>query len=849
MTASYIRRMDSTISDEGLSFYFSEWIKHRRQEMDLTQEQLARRACCSVFTIRKIEMGERRPSRQLAGLLAQALGIPAEDQATFIKVARGELNIERLAGLAQGDRSAAKPGAIPGNLPRGLTPFVGREPELAALGQLLRDPQCSLLTIVGLGGIGKTRLAIEAAHHAQVLFPDGVWFVPLAPLGSSEYLVPAVAGALDFKFQDSTNLQAQLSGYLRAKKLLLILDNAEHLLDGVGSFTEILKDCQQVKLLVTSRERLSLLSEWVFEIQGLPLPPSHQAEHFEAHSSVALFLHSARRVQVGFELRPEERQWVLKICQAVEGLPLGIELSAAWVGLLSCEEIAREIERNLDFLSVSMRDLPERHRSLRATLDHSWNLLTVEEKLILSRLSVFCGSFGREAAEEICGASLPVLASLRDKMLLYRTDEDLYHLHEFIRAYARERLEASGEAPEIHRLHAGYYVALSEAARAQIKGPQQSQWLERLEQDHANIGAALAWSTHPDHNAAELGLRLCAALGYFWDMHGHASEGRRWLQAALELPAPSSAGESSNAGSQSEAYLALRIKVLVASGGLANLQGDYEAARSFEREALLLCQQTGNKTYLATCLMNLGNTEIHLGNYAQALGLHEQALALRRELGDKPGIGASLVNMGFAAMSRGDYPSARAFLLECVSLRRELNDKFGIALALGNLGEVAIAQQDYASAQSLLEESLSLRREIGDERGIAFCLIRFANLERARCNYTQARSLYREGFILYRKIGDQRAIASALQEIAELYAAMGQIVPAVRLWSAAEMLLQSLRAPIPPNYRLRYEQALARARGELGEETFQQAWAEGKAMNFEQAIAYALDYALGFEAA
>lgn len=846
MTTDKVKGTTSPRQEENSYLCFNEWLKRRRQELDLTQGQLAKRACCSVFAIRKIEMGERRPSRQLAGLLAKALEIPSEDQETFIKAARGELSMERFSSpahkLSRDSQATVESSVIPENLPeenlpRALTHFIGREPELSALGQLLCDPQCLLLTIAGAGGIGKTRLAVEAARQSIDHFPDGVWFVPLAGVNSAALLVPAIADAVKFRLQDPTDPQTQLLRYLSAKKLLLILDNAEHLLDGVGLFTEILSACPQVKLLVTSRERINLLSEWVFEVQGLPVPASDQEAQFAAYSAVALFLQSARRVQAGFELREEDRSWVLKICQILEGMPLGIELAAAWVGLLPCEAIAREIERNIDFLAVSMRDLPERHRSLRATVDHSWKLLNVEEKVILGRLSVFHGSFNREAAEEICGASLAVLASLRDKMLLYRTDKDFYHLHEFIRAYARERLEASGEAPEIHRLHAEYCVVLSEAAKAQIRGPEQRRWLERLEQDHDNIRAALAWSTDPNNQAAKLGLRLCAALGYFWDMHGHASEGRRWLQAALELPAPStSTGDSPNANLERETYIDLRIKVLVASGSLATLQGDYEAARSFTREALLLCQQTGNKTYMATCLANLGNTEIHLGNYVQALELHEQALALRRELEDKPGIALSLVNMGFATMSRGDYSSARAFLLECLSLRRELDDKFGIALALGNLGEVAIAEQDYASAQSLLEESLSLRREIGDERGIAFCLFHFANLERARCNTTKARDLYWESLILYRKIGDRHAIASALQERGELYANMGQIVPAVRLWGAVEMLCQSLGVPIPPSYRLRYEQALARARGELGEETFQRAWAEGKLMNFDQAI-------------
>jgi predicted ATPase len=250
-----------------------------------------------------------------------------------------------------------------------------------------------LLTIVGPGGIGKTRLAVEAAHHSEQLFSDGVWFVPLVSLNSPVQIIPAIAGALDFKFQEATNPQAQLLRYLHLKKALLVLDNAEQLLDGVELFTEILKDCPQVKLLVTSRERLNLLSEWVFDLQGLPVPPNDQVEQIEA-ILVALFLQSARRVRAGFELREEERQWVRKICHTMEGMPLGIELSAAWVGLLSCEEIAKEIERNLDFLTVSMRDLPERHRSLRATLDHSWKLLKRGE-LVLSRLSVFQGDFSR----------------------------------------------------------------------------------------------------------------------------------------------------------------------------------------------------------------------------------------------------------------------------------------------------------------------------------------------------------------------------------------------------------------------------------------------------------------------
>lgn len=300
---------------------------------------------------------------------------------------------------------------------------------------MLCDPQCLLLTIVGPGGIGKTRLAIEVANQYKERFPDGVWFVPLAALNSPALLVPAIASALHFRFQDPTDPQMQLLRYLCAKKLLLILDNAEHLLDGVGLFTEILKYCPQVKLLVTSRERINLLSEWVFEVQGLPVPASDREEQFASYSAVALFVQSARRVRAGFELREEDRHYVLKICQILEGTPHGIELAAAWVELLSCEEIAIEIEHNIDFLSVSMRDLPERHRSIRAVFDHSWKMLTVDEQQVMCQLSIFQGGFQRQAAEQVAGASLSILSALVNRTLLRRVAPGRYDIHELIRKY------------------------------------------------------------------------------------------------------------------------------------------------------------------------------------------------------------------------------------------------------------------------------------------------------------------------------------------------------------------------------------------------------------------------------
>jgi transcriptional regulator with XRE-family HTH domain len=428
------------VEETELPEYFGDWLKLRRNELDLTQAELAQRAGCSVPALRKIESGDRRPSKQLAGLLAKSLEIPTEDQTTFIRVARGESNIERLPpptyATPSANKATIKTSRSPGNLPSMLNPFIGRELELTALGQLLCDPRCRLLTLTGPGGIGKTRLAIEVARCHKDLFPDGIWLIPLTPLNSSEYLIPTIADALNFKCHGLTNPRGNLINYLSNRQTLLVMDNAEHLADSGELFAEILAKSPQVKILVTSRERLNLLSEWVFEIQGLPVPPIEQVAKCEDYSAVALFLQSARRIKADFSLRDDERQWVVRICHLLEGLPLGIELSAAWVGMLSCEEIAKEIESNIDFLVVSMHDLPERHRSLRATLDHSWRLLSPDEKSILSRLSIFQGSFRREAAEVICDASLTILSSLMSKSLLRRTDRDRYDLHELIRRYA-----------------------------------------------------------------------------------------------------------------------------------------------------------------------------------------------------------------------------------------------------------------------------------------------------------------------------------------------------------------------------------------------------------------------------
>ncbi|HEY5730795.1 MAG TPA: tetratricopeptide repeat protein [Anaerolineales bacterium] len=786
--------------DEDVSFGI--WLEKRRKALDLTREEFAQKVGCSASALRKIETDERRPSKQLAELLANVLGIPTEERTAFIKIARGEATLSRLKTSPHlPDLSLFQsPQTLSNSIPIPPTSLIGRESELAALCQMLGDPQCRLITLVGPGGIGKTRLAIETISVQRERFANGVYFVSLASLNSPEFIIPAISEALGFSPFGSVDPKKQLFNFLREQEMLIALDNIEHLMEGVNLLAEILECSPGLKLLVTSRERLDLMREWVFEVHGLSLPPATLSE-VENYSVVELFVALARRVRTSFTLTEKNKAEVARICRAVDGMPLGIELAAAWVQVLSCAEIANQIEHNVDFLATTKRDMPERHRSLRAVFDHSWILLSEKEQDVLRRLSVFRGGFLRDAAEYVAGASLALLSSLISKSLILRTKAGRYDLHEIVRQFAETHLESDSEegnvsarAFETRKAHANYYLSLAENAGLQLFGAQQSAWKERLEQEHDNIRATLEWlltSETPDVTwRVETMLRLASPLHRFW--HGrNGNEGRRWLERGIAI-------ESTLAV---RVPASVRVRALETASRLAEMQNDYDATQAMLREALALSRESQEPDIVANVLDALGDLAWLQGDFVQAESYYEECLSLRRPSENQSKIALALISIGNAAVERGDFERAESVYVEGLTLSREAGDLRSIAMALYGLGMVAIGRNEGSIASRRFKEALALFDELRNDFDVALCL---------EC-------------------------------LAYMAVMQGRAAQGVMLWGANETLRESLHVSLFGNYRMRRERGVTMAHSQLDEAAFQAAWEKGQEIGWEGAVAIALE--------
>jgi predicted ATPase/DNA-binding SARP family transcriptional activator/DNA-binding NarL/FixJ family response regulator len=763
------------------------------------------------------------------------------------------------AGSFPGERPAGGPqpeepsSAGRHNLPAGRTSFIGRERELVEVKRALAMTR--LLTLTGVGGSGKTRLALEVARDLVGAYPDGVWLAELAPLADPGLVPQAVARALGVKEQPGQPLTDTLAETLRTKRTLLVLDNCEHLLDGAARLVDALLDsCPHLRILATSREALGIAGEVRWTVPSLSMLDPQSAdtvEELERSESARLFVERASARRPGFSLTPDNTQAVAQICHRLEGIPLAIELAAARVGALSIKQISERLTDSLKLLTGGDRTQVPKQRTLRGTLDWSHELLSTNEKKLFGRLSVFAGGWTLEAAEEV-GADgsiegsdvLDLLGRLVDKSLVVAEAEAQgavrYRMLEPIRQYARERLEESEEAEAIQRRHAEFFLALAEEAEPEVEGPQQAAWLERLEAEHDNLRAALSWSLERGEEA-ELGLRVAGALGQFWYLRGYLGEGRRWLEEALAKSSPASTAARANA--------------LHRLSFLAYLQGDLDRAQEASEEGLKLegVEQFWNiadrRSAAAGLRLMLGIVASVRGDSERAIQLYEKSLALSRKVGDKRGIADNLLLLGIEMRSWGNFEKARDLLEEGMVVAREVGDPELLAAFLNQLCDTFVLQGDLERATVVGEKAVAICREQNHRILLSDALCNLGWAALLRGDPGRATTLYAESLELKRELGENPllvkltvALPETLDGLACVAVARGETERAVRLFGATRALHKQVRdhLTLAREYAALREPYLAATRSQLSEEAWETAFAEGRAMGFEETVEYAL---------
>jgi predicted ATPase/DNA-binding CsgD family transcriptional regulator len=688
----------------------------------------------------------------------------------------------------------------PNNLPLQPTPLVGREQEVAEVAQRLSASPSRLLTLTGPGGTGKTRLALQAAADLLEEFEDGAFFISLAALTEPKLVASAIAAPLGVIETADRPLQEVLKEYLREKKLLLLLDNFEQILEGASLVRELLSVCPNLKVLATSRTPLGIYGEREYPVPPLSLPDTARLPSLEdltQYEAVRLFIERASDARPDFSITNENASAVAEICVRLDGLPLAIELAAARVKVLTPKKMLERLSDRLKLLTGGARDLPERQRTLRATMEWSHALLEEGEKLLFARLSVFAGGRTLEAIEAICDAEddLPVdvldaVESLVDKGLLREEvtgGEPRFYMLETVHEYAREKLEESGEAEELRMLHAQYFLSLAEEAEPGVEGAQQAAWLGRLEAEHDNFRAALSWSL--GQGEAERVLRLGAALGVFWYTRGHLSEGRWWLERGLAGGGPLPA--------------LARAKALNEAGWMALYQGELKPAIALLEESVGLFTELGNEPSVATSLFNLGHALLHEGDRGRLKALCQEAEALGRQFVDREAIAMSLLFLGMALLHEGDYERTIAYLEESRTLFQKVGDTRRITMCHSYLWMATLAQGDQERAEALLKENLHLLQRLGIEPQIYYGLL-------------------------------ESAVMAALRE---------QPARAARLWGAAEALREviGLSLPLWDHAPTDFEVHLTAARSQLvNAASWEASSQKGRSMSMEEAMEYAL---------
>ncbi len=720
------------------------------------------------------------------------------------------------------------------NLTIEVTSFVGREREIEQATRILES--APLLTLTGPGGVGKTRLGLRLARVLLDRFEDGSWIVELGALTDPDFVLPTVIEALGVGESTGRSLLATVVDHLRTQRLLLVLDDCDPVLAACAELAEALvRSCPAVHLVVTSREALGVQGEVILPIASLLTPDaSGQLDpgDLDAFDACRLFVERARAVQPDFSVTERNARAVAQVCRRLDGIPLALELAAARVRALPVEQIAARLDDRFRLLTGGSRVAVARHQTLRATMDWSYDLLAEPERAVLQRLSVFAGGASLEAAEAVCAGDpvepveiLDILSRLVDKSLVVAdatSSEARFRLLETVREYARSRLVEAGEGDVAPRRHRDWYLGLvDKASTAFFRGPEPGAWLRRLDGEHDDLRAALEWSLdQPGEGGA--GLRIAAGLWRFWEIRGHLTEGRGWLERMVAA-----------VGSE---VSPLRANALTGAGSLAFMQGDFRAASTFHEESLALHRRMGDRHAIAYAASNLANAAVQLGDLARARELYDESIALARELGDVRGTAFGTINLADVPARQGDVEGARALYEEALALIRGLGDRWMEAFALDNFALSTSRTGDRETARSLHVEALAILEELGDERGVARVLTHLADLALAAGDTARARGLLRQGLAIRQAVGDMPGLASAMESLAGAVAA-DDGEAAARLHGAAESLRESIRAIVPPQAAAAHDQGLADLETRLGQERFEAARRQGRSMSPNEALA------------
>lgn len=758
-----------------------------------------------------------------------------------------------------------------------FTSFIGREQDVSVVSALFSSKETRLVTLLGTGGIGKTRLSIQIATNMRNYFRDGICFVPLAAVSDPERVLPTIAQELGIQDASALPSLEQVQDFLRQKHFLLILDNFEQVMSASRLVEKLLFACPQLAVLVTSREVLHVQGEHEFPVAPLFVPDmahSIKSEALVQVASVALFLQRIHAVAPNFKLTSANTRIIAEICVRLDGLPLAIELAAARIRLLSPQALLTRLSRRFEVLAGGTQTLPARQQTLRNTLKWSYDLLNAAEQRLFRRLAVFVNGWTLEAVEAVCYydreqehiLALDEVSSLLDKSLLLLLEQEnrdpRLQMLITIREYGLECLQEHHEVEQVRQAHALYYLAMAEEAETyQLGGAEQATWLARLEQEHDNLRAALAWLSERKEHA--LLLRLGSALCWFWSVHGHIKEGYVWLERALvereDIPALIRAKALNSAGAlayhlsiytQTERFcqeaLALyrqldeKLGCAMALYWLGNVacwvKQDYEQAQTYAEECLALRTACNDVSSIADALLMLGYIALNQDNYTEARRFFEQGLARFREVDDAWGIAYTTRTLARMLLEQGDIPQANTLIEESLAISTELDYVSGIAYSLSLQGHIALHQGDVPRAHALIRESLAKHRERGLQAGIAESLLLLAKVSVAEAQYKEAQQLYEECLKVLEKLDEHGIQANCLEGLGVAVLGQGKTAWAVLLWGATAKLREVHRIHISPLEQVEYERVKQLARTQWGDASFAAVWAQGYAMTPEQAL-------------